>query len=193
MKRSATVLRCSHTEPIPQGWPSTEGVLVVHNKANNSRPDKRYSLRCAAQCCKMRHMNKTLSPPTKPPRVSVPLDAETLAVFQRLGKAGNMSTGGAIAEWLRDTVEAAEFMASKMEAARAAPKVVMREMHAYAMALADETGDLMRQIAAKGQAERAGRSSAATGGTSAAALPPSCNTGGKVTKGKPVHRPKGVS
>lgn len=141
----------------------------------------------------MQRMTKTISPPTKPPRVSVPLDAETLEVFQRLGKAGNMSTGGAIAEWLRDTVEAAEFMAQKMEAARAAPKVVMREMHAYALALADETGTLMRQIAEKGKAERAGRAGAATAGPSASPLPPSCNTGGKVTKGKPVHGSKGGS
>lgn len=132
----------------------------------------------------MQHMNKTISPPTKPPRVSVPVDAETLAVFQRLGKAGNLSTGGAIAEWLRDTVEAAEFMAQKMEQARAAPKVVMREMHAYALGLADETGALMRQIAEKGAADRAasGKRSAPT--PNAATAPPSCNTGGKLTKAK---------
>jgi hypothetical protein len=34
-----------------------------------------------------------------------------------MAKAGNMSTGGAIAEWLSETVEAAEFMAVKMEQA----------------------------------------------------------------------------
>ena len=141
----------------------------------------------------MRHMTKTLSPPTKPPRVSVPLDSETLAVFQRLGKAGNMSTGGAIAEWLRDTVEAAEFMAQKMEAARAAPKVVMREMHAYAMALADETGTLMRQIAEKGKAERAERASAAAAGPSASTTPPSCNTGGKLPTGNKTQHKGGLS
>jgi hypothetical protein len=48
----------------------------------------------------MLHMVKTLTPPSKPPRVSVPVSAETLAVFQRLAKAGNLSTGSAIAEWL---------------------------------------------------------------------------------------------
>ena len=102
----------------------------------------------------MQRMNKIISPPTKPARVSVPVSAEVLAAFQRLAKAGNMSTGRAMAEWLGDTVEAAEFMASKMEQARAAPKVVMREMHAYALGLADETGELMRQLAAKGEASR---------------------------------------
>ena len=79
----------------------------------------------------MLHMDKTLSPPTKPPRVSVPVTEEVLQVFQRLAAASGMSTGKAMAEWLTDTVEAAEYMAQTLERARAAPKVVMREMHAY--------------------------------------------------------------
>lgn len=103
----------------------------------------------------MLHMDKTLSPPTKPPRVSVPVTAEVLHAFQRLAKAGNMSTGAAMAQWLADTVEAAEYMAATMERARAAPKVVMREMHAYALGLADETGQLMRDLAQKGADARA--------------------------------------
>lgn len=109
-----------------------------------------------------------------------------------------MSTGKAMGEWLADTVEAAEFMASKMEQARAAPKVVMREMHAYALGLADETGDLMRKMAAKGVADRASAKAATPGDglprTSGGAFaefseslpkrvgPPSCNTGGKVSE-----------
>jgi len=127
----------------------------------------------------MLHMTKTLSPPTKPPRVSVPVSDEVLVTFKRLAKAGNMSTGAAIAEWLADTVEAAEFMATKMEQARAAPKVVMREMHAYALGLADETGELMRTMAEKGEADRA-RSRAQRPATGQ--RPPSCNTGGKVSE-----------
>lgn len=133
----------------------------------------------------MMHMNKTISPPTPTSvRVTVPVSSEVLAAFQRLAKAGNMSTGRAMAEWLADTVEAAEFMASKMEQARAAPKVVMREMHAYALGLADETGALMRQMAEKGSADRAasGKRSALT--PVAAPIPPSCNTGGKLPKGQ---------
>lgn len=146
----------------------------------------------------MLHMTKTLSPPTKLPRVSVPLDAETLAVFQRLANAANMGVGAAIAEWLNDTIEAAEFMASKMEQARAAPKVVMREMHAYALGLADETGALMRQLAEKGKEDRA---AAAGGGLRqrgaaaavAGAYPPSCNTGGKVPRANPKQTKGGSS
>lgn len=136
----------------------------------------------------MLHMDKELSPPTKPPRISVPVSDEVLQVFQRLAKAGNMSTGRAIAEWLSDTVEAAEYMAATMERARAAPKVVMREMHAYALGLADETGELMRTLAEKGKAERAKasdtlarkRSAGERGGGLSEAAPPPCNTGGKL-------------
>lgn len=132
----------------------------------------------------MQHMSKIVSPPTKPSRVSVPVSAEVLAAFQRLAKAGNMSTGRAMAEWLSDTVEAAEFMASKMEQARAAPKVVMREMHAYALGLADETGALMRHMAEKGAADRAASGKRSAPPPAAAQVPPSCNTGGKLPKSK---------
>ena len=138
----------------------------------------------------MIHMDKKLSPPTKPPRISVPVSDEVLQVFQRIAKAGNMSTGRAIAEWLGDTVEAAEYMAATMERARAAPKVVMREMHAYALGLADETGELMRTLAEKGKVERAKasdtlarkRSAGERGVGLSESAPPSCNTGGKVPK-----------
>ena len=130
----------------------------------------------------MLHMDKTLSPPTKPPRVSVPVTDEVLQVFQRLAAASGTSTGKAMSEWLADTVEAAEFMAQTLERARAAPKVVMREMHAYALGLADETGELMRQIARKSEADRAGgrASGAPHAGTGGLPIPPSCNTGGKL-------------
>ena len=132
----------------------------------------------------MRHMDKTLSPPSKPPRVSVPLSGDVLLVFERLAKAGNVSTGRAIAEWLSDTSEAAEFMAHTLEQARAAPKAAIREMHAYALAVADETGSMMERIKAKGVADRASVTANAGARDRAAAfpspIPPSCNTGGKV-------------
>lgn len=140
----------------------------------------------------MLRMDKNITPTSKPPRVSVPVSAEVLEVFQRLAKAGNMSTGKAMAEWLGDTVEAAEFMAATMEKARAAPKVVMREMHAYALGLADETGEMIRQISRKGELERAQasvvarkRSAGGGDGLSDPLTPPLSNTGGKVPeKGK---------
>lgn len=81
-------------------------------------------------------------------------------------------------EWLADTLEAAEFMAEKMEQARAAPRMVMREMHAYALGLADETGDVIKRMQAKGRAERAGAQG--SDALTLAKRPPSGNTGGKV-------------
>lgn len=138
-------------------------------------------------------MDKTLSPPTKPPRVSVPVTDEVLQVFQRLAAASGVSTGKAMADWLGDTVEAAEYMAQTLERARAAPKVVMREMHAYALGLADETGDLIRQISKKGEADRQ-RSRASGALPSDAAdeqFPPLCNTGGKLPKRAAKRQPKG--
>ena len=90
-----------------------------------------------------------------------------------------MSISKAMGDWLADTVEAAQFMAEKMEQARAAPKVVMAEMHAYALGLADETGELINRIREKGRAGRSGSEAGAAG--PALPRPPSSNTGGKGT------------
>jgi len=145
----------------------------------------------------MLHMTKTVSPPTRPPRVSVPVDAETLEVFERLAKAGNMSTGKAMAEWLKDTMEAAELMASTMERARQAPKLVTAELHAMALGLSENTKELMDKFSKLGRAARAvpaGQAGADTTGAdgAATAIPPSCNTGGKVTGAK-KRKPAGES
>lgn len=122
----------------------------------------------------------TSTPTPKNVRLTITVTPEVHAAFQRLATAGSMSISRAMGEWLGDTVEAAEFMATKMEQARAAPGLVMREMHAYALGLVDETNSLMDQVKAKGRESR-------DGGTSVAALrprtpaptPPSSNTGGK--------------
>jgi len=138
-------------------------------------------------------MNKIISPPTKPPRVSVPVTAEVLAIFERLAKAGNVSTGRAMAEWLADTVEAAELMASTMERARAAPKIVTAELHAMMLGMADQTKELADKYAkfkgpmAGGPGDVGGKRSATASPGQLAAIPPSCNTGGKLPKtGKQV-------
>jgi hypothetical protein len=138
----------------------------------------------------MRFMSKTLSPPTKAHRISVPVAPDVLAIFERLAKAGNMSTGRAIAEWLGDTVEAAELMASTMERARAAPKIVTAELHAMMLGMADQTKELADRYAkfkgplvdGSGAVGDGKRSAAATASGPAEQIPPSCNTGGKVQK-----------
>lgn len=128
----------------------------------------------------MLFMNKTLTPP-KPLRVSVPVTAEVLAIFKRLGKAGGMSTGRSMGDWLADTVDAAELMASTMERARAAPKIVTAELHAMMLGMADQTKELMDKFSKmKGASEGASgkRSAPRPDGPFVGLVPPSCNTGG---------------
>ena len=154
-------------------------------------------------------MDKIISPPaaSKPPRVSVPVSAEVLAIFERLAKAGNMSTGRAMAEWLSDTVEAAELMASTMERARAAPKVVTAELHAMILGLSDQSKELKDRFSKLGANARAkepapvpgkaGRRTSADAGSFADFVeslprkenPPSCNTGGKLPKTEKTKKP----
>ena len=98
--------------------------------------------------------------------------------------------------WLRDTVQAAEYLAASMEKARSAPQFVARELHAYAMALTEETSNMIETIQRKGQDSRSGSANDAEGtrlrGVAAAVSPgspPSCNTGGKVPKTQTKARP----
>ncbi len=115
-------------------------------------------------------------------RLTISVTPEVHQTFSKLAKASSVSLSSAMGDWLADTVEAAAFMAEKVAQARAAPKIVMREMHAYALGLADETGELLERVRAKG-AEPVGK-------RSAAGSPPSSNTGGKVPrqKAKPKRR-----
>ena len=63
-------------------------------------------------------------------RLTITVTPEVHAAFSRLAKGSRMSLGRAMGEWLQDTLEAVEFTADKVEQARSAPKIVMREMHA---------------------------------------------------------------
>jgi hypothetical protein len=97
-------------------------------------------------------------------------------------------------EWLCDTLDAVEYTATLVEKARQAPKLVMREVHAYALGLADETGavlaalrsnNVISDIPTAHQRVKAGAGAASDrpkGGArrAGAGLPPPCNTGGKV-------------
>ena len=135
------------------------------------------------------------STPTPKVRLTIAVTPEVHATFERLSKASNMSMSRAMGQWLEDTIEGAAFMAQKCEQARAAPKIVMAEMHAYAQGLADETGALMESLREKGRNQRAKTQDA--GGTTpvrsrsgvAGTTPPVGNTGGKGSEkrqGKPV-------
>jgi hypothetical protein len=85
-------------------------------------------------------------------------------------------------DWLADTGDAAEFMAETMEKARAAPKIVMRELHSYALGLVDETGSVLERMRAAGATARDARSAPRPAGRTAS--PPPSNTGGKGSPGK---------
>lgn len=130
------------------------------------------------------------STPTPNVRLTISVTPEVHAAFQRLAKAGSTSISKAMGDWLGETVEMADFMAEKMEQARAAPKVVMREMHAYALGLADETGALIERVREQGKKDRATGSASASRGP--LARPPSSNTGGKGHKSVTQPNPKEV-
>ena len=134
-----------------------------------------------------------LYPPTlkKPVRLTIPVSPEVHEAFQRLAKVGNMSTGRAMGEWLADTLDAANFMATTMEKARAAPKLVAQELHAYALGLGDETGALIERMREKGRETAAVGVPAQRGHSAAGArtTPPS-NPGVTTVKNKPSRGKK---
>lgn len=113
-------------------------------------------------------------------RLTISVTPEVHQAFTRLAAASGMSLSRAMGEWLGDTLDAVEFVATKVEQAREAPKLVMREMHAYALGMADEAGEIVRRM--RGGVAQAERARAAepprAGGRSPS--PPSSNTGGKV-------------
>lgn len=106
-------------------------------------------VQAGAQCT----MTSTPSPDRI--RLTISVTPETHAAFTRLSDASNMSLGRAMGEWLEDTIDAATYTASLMERARAAPKEVMQQVHAYALGLSDETGGMLEQLRQKGRADRA--------------------------------------
>lgn len=128
-------------------------------------------------------MNTKTSPPIKPAkkiRLTISVTPEVHASFTRLANAGNMSLGNAMGEWMSDTIEGVDYMASTMERARAAPGIVMKELHAYALGMADETGQLMRDLAEKGRDDRSSSKAKLPRSDGPAISTPFSNTGGKV-------------
>lgn len=115
-------------------------------------------------------------------RLTITVTPEVHEVFQRMSEASGMSLGRVMGEWLGDTMEGAQFVALKMEQARKAPRVLMREMQAFSrgiVAEVDEMADGMRAATRQTPAQRG------AAGASAAVSPPSSNTGGKVPRKNP--------
>lgn len=96
-------------------------------------------------------------------------------------------------EWLEDTMEAAEHAATLMEKARAAPKQVMAQVHAYALGLADETGSLLAQVREKARSERMGGARAEPRPAGPASPPPRLVIRGGKSPGKTLGTRGGKS
>jgi len=96
-----------------------------------------------------------------PVRLTIPLSPNVHAVFSRISEASGVSLGRCVNSWLFDTLDAADFMAQKMEGARQSPRILSRELNAYAAGLSVALDDVL---------------------TKAKAInPPSSNTGGKLS------------
>lgn len=123
-------------------------------------------------------------PDTEPRiRLTISVSPAVHATYTRMAQASSMSVSRCMGDWLADTLDAAQHVTGLMEKAREAPRVVAREMHAYALGLADETTALMAKLREKGGAG-AGTGAPPTGAARAPGVPPSGNTGGKVPSGK---------
>ena len=121
-------------------------------------------------------------------RTTITITPEAHEVFSRMAETAGLSLGRCIGDWLTDTLDGAQFVSLKMAEARKAPSVVMREMHAMALGLVDETNRTMAEMREK----PAGRPSEVGGvpptrpaGRPTRVSPPSSNTGGKVPRGNP--------
>lgn len=123
--------------------------------------------------------NAPMKTPQSPARVrlTISVSPEVHETFTRMAQAGGMSVSRAMGDWLADTLDAAQHVTTLMERARQAPKIVAREMHSYALGLADETAAVLEQIRTR---KAAAQTSAGAGGGAERRSPPSGNTGGKV-------------
>ena len=88
-------------------------------------------------------------------RVTVSMEPEVLAVFQRMAATMGVSVGRAIGDWCRDTADGLDFVHQKMIEAKTAPARVMREMQEEARGLLGEVDRLAEEGLARA-ADRGG-------------------------------------
>jgi hypothetical protein len=130
----------------------------------------------------------TTSTEPKNIRLTITVTPEVHETFTRFAKAASMPVGRAMGEWHGDTLDAATWTAKKMEDARAQPKIVAREMHAYALGMVDEAQSFIDSMKGKGVADRAVADAAASAAARSDLTPPPSNTGGKVPRRNPNPR-----
>lgn len=129
-------------------------------------------------------LSMTAERPKAEIRLTIPVSADVHEAFSRIAAAANMPVGRAMGEWLGDTLDAARFMADTMEKARAAPKLVAQELHAYALGMGDEAAALLKKLREDGRAGGGHGDGAATARPTAARPTPPSNTGVTTTKKK---------
>ena len=107
--------------------------------------------------CRLVHTAPMEKPPTpEKVRFTITTTPDVHAVFTRLSKATSTSLSAAVGEWLADTLDAATQVTLMVERAREAPRLMSQQINAFALGLADETGELMRSIAASERSKGGG-------------------------------------
>lgn len=128
-------------------------------------------------------------------RLTIRVPRDVYDTFSSIAGSMNTGIGRAMAEWLNDSSDAAKLIAAKLEEARSAPLLVAREMHAYALGLADETRQVLQTVRENSRKQRTAKqpSGDRPDGASGGPIPPSCNTGGKVpsARGNTDREPAG--
>jgi hypothetical protein len=125
-------------------------------------------------------------------RTTISLSPEAYEVFKRMADAGNLSVSRCMGDWLADTKDAAAMITLKMEDAKKAPMLVVKEMRAMVAGMVLTAGDADAQ--ARETRRMQGAQQRAAGASPAP--PPSSNTGVLVppltAKGSVLRRsPKG--
>lgn len=113
-------------------------------------------------------------------RATVSVDPRVLDVYRQMSLAAGMSLSKCLGEWLSDTADGAQLIASKMLQAKRAPRMVMQELHGMLEGLHAGAGELLDEY----RVQRVCEPPAAAKTTAAARVPPMSNTGGKSTKPK---------
>lgn len=93
-------------------------------------------------------MASTPTPTQERIRLTISVTPEVHEVFRRFAEASGQSIGRTMGDWLGDTSEAAEQIASMLTRARAAPKLVIQELNSMALGMHEEGTELLRKMRA---------------------------------------------
>lgn len=120
-------------------------------------------------------------------RTTISLSPEAYEVFKRMADAGNLSVSRCMGDWLADTMEAAQMITVKMEAAKREPMRVVEELRAIVAGMATSVDDMAYKARDSRRLSGAQQRAAGAG----TAPPPSSNTGvlSPATIAKPTIKP----